>query len=137
MSPVLKSRSRWIEGFRSALDNGRKHSVVVDLPENLGGTDLGATALELAVMALAGCITTIFSIVAKKMRLEFESLEAIVEAEKGEVTIEKCTVTLKVKTKAPRETVERAWKITWKNCPVGALFEKAGVEVKHEIEIIS
>ena len=133
----MKSRSKWIEGFRSALDNGRKHCLVVDLPENLGGTDLGPTALELAVMALAGCITTIFSIVAKKMRLEFESLEAIVEAEKGEVTIEKCTVTLKVKTKAPRETVERAWKLTWKNCPVGALFEKAGVEVKHEIEVIS
>jgi len=133
----MKARSKWIEGFKSALDNGRKHSIIVDLPENLGGTDLGPTALELAVMALAGCITTIFSIVAKKMRLEFEELETTVEAEKGEVTIEKCTLTLKVKTKAPKEVIERAWRTTWKNCPVGVLFEKAGVKVEHKIEILS
>lgn len=137
MSPVMKSRSKWIEGFRSALDNNRKHCIIVDLPENLGGTDLGPTALELAVMALAGCITTIFSVVAKKMRLEFENLEAIVEAEKGELTIERCTITLRVRTKAPKGIIDRAWKVTWKNCPVGALFEKAGVKVKHEVEVIS
>lgn len=136
MNPLMKSRSKWIGNFQSVLDNGRKHCIVVDLPENLGGTDLGPTALELAVMALAGCVTTIFSIVAKKMRLEIESLEAVVEAEKGEVTIEKCTVTLRVSTKMPKETIKRAWELTWKNCPVGALFEKAGVKIEHKIEIL-
>jgi len=133
---AMKARSRWIEGFRSVLDNGRRHSVVVDLPENLGGADTGPTALELAVMALAGCITTIFSMVAKKMRLEFEGAEAVVEAEKGEATIEKCTITLKVKTKEPRERVERAWELTWKTCPVGILFARAGVEVEHRVEVV-
>jgi len=133
----MKARSIWVEGFKSILDNGRTHSVVVDLPSDLGGSDQGPTALELAVMALAGCVTTIFAIVAKKMRLSYEKLEAYVEAEKGEVTIEKVKLTLKVKTDAPPERVEAAFKRTMEICPVGVLFSKAGVGIEERVEVLS
>lgn len=131
----MKARSVWIEGYKSVVDNGRTHSVVVDLPPEMGGSDQGPTALELAVMAFAGCVTTIFAIVAEKMHLEYSGLEALVEAEKGEVTVEKAKLVLRVKTRAPREQVERAFKRTMEICPVGVLFKKAGVEVEERIEI--
>ncbi len=136
MGSLMKARSIWVEGFRSVIDNSRGHSVVTDLPKDLGGTDTGATALELAVMGLAGCITTIFSLVAKKMRLSIDYLEATVEAEKGEVTIEKCVVHVKVKSKEDEKKLKRAWELTWKTCPVGQLFERAGVKVEHKFEIL-
>ena len=132
----MKARSTWIEGVKSVVDNGRTHSIVVDLPASLGGTDQGPTALELAVMALAGCISTIFAIVARKMRIEFEGMETLLEAEKGEATIEKVKVVLKVRTKEAKERVERAFKRTMEICPVGILFEKAGVQVEKSLEIV-
>lgn len=57
--------SRHVTGsFQSVVDNSRHHGVVQDLPEAKSGDDLGPTALELAGMALAGCISTIWAKVA-------------------------------------------------------------------------
>ncbi len=53
---IIKSRAKLIENFRSIVVNGRKHAIVIDLPEQRGGNDMGPTALELAVMGLAGCM---------------------------------------------------------------------------------
>ncbi|MHA1367288.1 MAG: OsmC family protein [Candidatus Heimdallarchaeota archaeon] len=64
------STYRLIKNFQGVVDNGRTHTVVVDLPKNIEGEDLGPTALELAVMAYSGCIGTIFAKIAKKMRLD-------------------------------------------------------------------
>jgi len=136
---IIKSRAKLVEGFKSVIDNGRAHSVVTDLPEKLGGTDKGPTALELAVMGLAGCISTIFTLVAKKMKVQVEALEVEVEAEKPDTaaTITSATVITKVKSPADEETIKKVYELTLKNCPVGVLFEKAGVKVTHKVEKIS
>lgn len=130
----MKAVCEWIKGFRSSVHNGRHHSVVVDLPQNLGGEDLGPTALELAVMALAGCINTIMMLVAKKMKVEITSLRTEVEAEKGEQTIESCKVKVYAKSPAGKEAVEKVLKRTMEACPVGILFKNAGVKI--DIELI-
>ena len=131
----MKATSIWISKFRSVLDNGRKHSVVVDLPPENNGDDMGPTALELTLMSLAGCITTIFAVVAEKRKLKYEALRLDLEAEKGEKTIEKCKGVLTVKTDAGERDVETVLKLTMDICPVGALFEKAGVKPEIEIKI--
>ncbi len=128
----MKAVSKWVEGFKSVVDNGRKHAVVLDLPESQGGTDFGATALELTVMALAGCISTIFAMVAKNSGLEFSDLKADVDAEKGQKTIEKVTIKVHVKT----DNVEKAKKVLDKTlaaCPVGLLYDQAGVDTQTEL----
>ena len=134
---AMKARSIWVSGYRSVIDNGRGHSVVTDLPTADGGEDTGATALELAVMGLAGCVTTIFKKVAEKRNLEYSSLVVEVEAEKGEKTIEKCKVVLTIRTNASKEEVEKTLELTERICPVGILFEKAGVSVTWEIKLES
>ncbi len=129
----MKATSVWISKYRSVLDNGRTHSIVVDLPPENKGDDTGPTALELVVMGLAGCITTIFPMVAEKRRLKYSALRVDLEAEKGEKTIEKVKGVLTIKTSASRDEVERVFRLTMGICPVGLLFEKAGI--KPEIEI--
>ncbi|HDN17789.1 hypothetical protein DRN93_00540 [archaeon] len=133
----MKATAIWVDNVRSVVDNDRGHSVVMDLPTNLGGDDTGATALEFAVMALAGCVATIYELTLKKMRIELKSLKVEVEAEKpeGAKTIEKVTVTATVSSDAPEDRLKRAWELTLQSCPVGVLFEKAGVESSYNLKI--
>ena len=77
----MKSTSLWTRKFQSVVDNGRNHSMVIDLPEAKGGSNSGPTALEMCVMSFSGCVGTIFAMVAQKMRIEFERMEVEVNAE--------------------------------------------------------
>ncbi len=131
----MKATSIWISKYRSVLDNGRGHSVVVDLPPENNGDDTGPTALEPRPMALAGCITTIFSMVAEKRRLKYSGLRVDLEAEKGEKTIEEVKGVLTIKTGASRETVETVLRLTLEICPVEIFFERAGIKPKLEVKV--
>ena len=130
----LHARAQLIKGFQITLDNGRSHSVTVDQPAEMG-TDLGPTSLELCVMSHAGCYATIFALTAKKMRIHLASLEVKVEAIKTdeEGTIIQETFDVTVKAEAPMDRIQRLHELTLKNCPVGILFEKAGVKLSYKI----
>lgn len=130
----MKSTSTLLNGFQSKIDNDRGHEIIVDLPQGQGGKDIGATALELAVMSLSGCISTIFALVAQKSRLEFEDLKVEVDAKKGEQTIESADVLVSIKT-ADSDKANKVLDQTMKMCPVGVLFDKAGVKISHKLVI--
>ncbi|MGM0530050.1 MAG: OsmC family protein [Bacteroidota bacterium] len=127
----MKSKSVLVDGYQSVIDNGRTHSVVTDLPD---ATDLGASALELSVMSLAGCISTIFKKVADKMRLNVERVEVEMDAAKGSDTIEKVKYTVRVRSDAAKDKLDKCLENTEKACPVGVLFTKAGVEIEGKLE---
>lgn len=126
----IKARSIWISGYRSVVDNLRGHSVVMDLPRDQNGEDTGATALEFAVMALAGCVTTIFKIVAEKRKLDLKAMKIELEAEKpeGAKTITKVKGNVEVTTDASQSEVETVFKLTLDICPVGIIFQNAGIK---------
>jgi uncharacterized OsmC-like protein len=130
----MKTRSVLIDGYQSVIDNGRKHSVVTDLPD---GTDIGASALELSVMSLAGCISTIFKKMAEKMRIKVDKMEVEMDANKGTETIDKVNYTVSVRSDAPIDKLKKCLENTEKACPVGVLFVKAGVEMEGTLEKIS
>lgn len=123
--------SKWIKNHQSAVNNGRSDAVIMDLPPEKGGDDFAATALEYAVMALAGCITTIFSVVAKNSHVEISDLEAIVEAKKPDeaLTITEVNMNINVKSNAPEDKIKRILGITLKQCPVETLFRQANVRM--------
>ncbi len=133
----MRARSKLVEGYRSVVDDGRGHSVVTDLPRDKGGTDTAPTALELAVMGLAGCITTIFAMIASGKKLSFEDIEVIVDAEKSDkdLTITSGRIKGIVVSNEPEERVRKIWQDTLKICPVGVLFQRAAVHFEHELEI--
>jgi len=126
------SKAKLIRDLRVAVDNGRAHSVCLDLPPELG-TDMGPTALELGVMSFAGCFATIFSLTAKKMRIQLKDLEVELRALKSEETgtVASAKFNITVKSDVRKDRIQRIFELTRENCPVGKLFEQAGVKISY------
>ena len=134
MTTEIYANAKLIEGFQILLDDNESHSYVVDLAPDLG-TGLGSSSLELCVMSHAGCYATIFLLTAKKMRLVIKGLKVKLEAIKSDETgtISEETFDINIKTDAPQDRVDRAHKLTLETCPVGILFEKAGVRASYKV----
>ena len=131
----LHARARIIQGFEIALDNGRGHCSVADQPTPIF-PGLGPTPLELCVMSHAGCYATIAALTAQKMRLDMRGCEVKVEAAKSEEagTIVEETFDIFFKLDEPEDRIQKLHELTLKNCPVGVLFEKAGVKITYNIK---
>lgn len=136
MTQKLHANAKLVKDLRIAVDDGRAHSICLDLPPELG-SDMGPTALECAVMSYAGCFATIFALTAKKMRVSLKDLEVKLEALKSDEagTITEANFDIQVKSEAPEEKIQRIFKLTLENCPVGKLFEKAGVKTNYKMKI--
>lgn len=135
----MKSTSLWTRKFQSVVDNGRNHSMVIDLPEAKGGINSGPTALEMCVMSFSGCVGTIFAMVAQKMRIEFEKMEVEVNTEqKNEApTITDIHFVMSIQTGEEKSKIEKCLEHTMNTCPVGVLFKQAGVKITSEIKYLS
>ena len=133
----LHARARIIQGFEIALDNGRSHCSVADQP-TATFPGLGPTPLELCVMSHAGCYATIAALTAEKMRLTLKGCDVKVEAVKSEETgtIAEETFDILFKLDASEDRVQRLHELTLKNCPVGKLFEKAGVKITYNLKTL-
>ncbi len=134
----MKSNSLWTRKFQSVVDNGRNHSLVIDLPEAKGGINSGPTALELCVMGFSGCVGTIFAMVAEKMRLSYEKMEVEVDAQQKNdaPTISDIHFVLFIQTNEDEQKIEKCLEYTLSTCPVGILFKQAGVIITNEIKYI-
>jgi putative redox protein len=135
----MKSISLWTRQFQSVVDNGRNHSLVIDLPETKGGINSGPTALELCVMSFSGCIGTIFAMVAEKMRINFDKMEVELNAEQRDnaPTVTHVHFVLHIRTDAGLEKINKCLEHTMNTCPVGLLFRQAGVNITNEIKLLS
>lgn len=127
----MQAIGTWKGGFESVLEDGRAHSVTVDLPVNEGGHSVGTSPLELCVLSLAGCITTIFALIARKRHLPYQGMSVALEAERphGAPTISRVYGTVRVRSKADHAEVETTLRLALKTCPVGVIFERAHVPV--------
>ena len=128
----MNSQATLVEGcFQSIVDNGGHHGIVLDLPGNKGGQDVAPTALELAVMALSGCISTIWAVVAKNSGVSYRKFTVDVEAEKpdDQPTITTATATVRVESEESGDKLERTLEKVMRTCPVGQLYEKAGIHI--------
>jgi putative redox protein len=96
---------------------------------------MGSSALDLCLMSFAGCYATIFVLTAKKMRFSLKSMEVTVDAVKSEAvgTITEAIVDVLVETDMPKDRLRRAHELTVRTCPVGKLFEKAGVKMRYNL----
>lgn len=133
----LNATAKLVKNYRIDVDDGRSHAVCLDLEQDSGGTDMGPSALELALMSFAGCYAIIFMLTANKMRMAIKDLEIRTEAVKSEEvgTITEAKLEVRVRTDAPKDRVDRLHVLTVKGCPVGKLFEKAGVKTTYNVRI--
>lgn len=133
----LNANAKLVKNFRIDVDDGRAHAVCLDLEQEDGGTDLGPSALELALMSFAGCYATIFMLTARRMRTAVKDLEIKAQAIKSEEagTITEAEFDIIVDLDIPEDRLRRLHELTVKGCPVGKIFEKAGVRTKYNIKI--
>ena len=116
------------------------HKVVIDANEESGGSDLGPRPKKLMLTALAGCTGIDVIMILKKMKVEPEAFNVIVEAN---VTDEhpkhytKMKVIYQFKGKnLPMEKLEKAVKLSETTyCGVTAAYRKA-MEMETEIRVI-
>jgi putative redox protein len=133
----MKVKSVWVDKRRSVLDNGRGHAAVVDLPTEKGGDNTAPSAVELAVMALAGCVTTIFTGVAPRRHTTFTKMEVTIDAEypAGAPTVTSLKGTADIWSDQNETDVRNTFDITLRECPVGILFENAGLKVAWTVNV--
>jgi uncharacterized OsmC-like protein len=136
LTTKIYANAKLIDGFQIMLDDGEAHSTVVDLAPDLG-TGLGPSSLELCLMSHAGCYVTILALVAKKMHLVLKGAKVKVEAVKSDETgtVSEETFDISIKMDATQNRVERLHKLTLETCPVGILFEKAGVKIAYKLNV--
>lgn len=127
--------AKLVKGFRIDVDDGRSHAVCLDLPRETG-TDMGTSALELALMSYAGCYATIFVLTAQKMRVALKDLEVKTVGAKSEEagTITEVGFDINVKSDAPEDRIRRIHELTLQSCPVGKIFDKAGTKATYKLK---
>lgn len=135
----MQAFATWKGGFETMLEDDRAHSVVVDLPADEGGRSAGPSALDLALMSLAGCISTYFLLIGRKRHVEFQGLRVALEAERGEAprTFSRIRGSVRVHTRAETSDVEAVVRLALSTCPVGALFDEARVPVEVNTVVLS
>ncbi|MGB9835122.1 MAG: OsmC family protein [Candidatus Saccharicenans sp.] len=128
----MKATAIWQKKFQSVVTDNRGHQVVVDLPPAKNGDDAGPTAFELSLMALAGCYSTIFALVAGKSRVEINSLKVECQARTTEdgMRFTEITTTVEVSSPADEATLQRVLRQTEQICPVGSIFQQAQIPNK-------
>lgn len=132
-------KTSWLDkmAFESEI-NG--HKIVIDAESNVGGEDRGPRPKPFMLAALAGCTGMDVISILKKMRVDVEDFDVIVE---GELTDEhpkyykNMHVIYKFKGKdLPMEKLEKAVSLSEERyCGVSALYKQV-IPITSEIKII-
>jgi len=121
----MQAVATWRKGHELLLEDGRAHSVLVDLPPEEGGASAGTTPLELSVLALAGSLASTFVVVARKRHLDFSGLTLVLEGDPPSSTSAGIHGTLRLRTHADRSEAEAVLEAALELSPVGRIFREA------------
>jgi putative redox protein len=113
--------------------------VVMDGPEEFGGSNAGIRPKELLLLSLAGCSGSDVAVILKKKKINLDGFEMNVSAEMQETHPQVYTkINLEYVfygKEIPKEAVERAIELSQKTyCSVTAMLQKA-VEITHTYRI--
>lgn len=116
------------------------HKLILDANEESGGDDLGPRPKKLMLAALAGCTGMDVIMILKKMKVEPESFNVIVEGDVAEDHPKKYTkmkVVYQFKGKdLPMDKLEKAVNLSEeKYCGVSAVYKEA-LDLSTEIRIV-
>lgn len=131
--------TRWLKNMSFETDvNG--HKIVIDAKPESGGEDLGPRPKTFMLSALGGCTGMDVVAILKKMRVEFKSLNVIVE---GDLTEEhprhfsKMHVIYEIEgDNLPMDKVKKAVSLSEERyCGVSAVYKEA-MELTSEIRVL-
>lgn len=115
------------------------HTVVIDEPANMGGTDEGANPLATLLVSLVGCENAIANFVAKEMKFDLQGIDFEVNGEldprgmMGEEGVrpyfQKITVNATVHTSESEARLNELQEKVDQRCPVYTTMVAADVEM--------
>ena len=116
------------ENYHFQLKNERGHIVDIDNRSEFGGDDLGASPMELILMAVAGCSSIDVISILKKQRQEITSFKVEVEGERVQIEeakpFKEITVVFLLEGKIDSEKAIRAVELSFdKYCSVSKTLE--------------
>ncbi len=129
-----------IKGVTFAGKADSNHWVMMDGPENFGGSDGAIRPKELLLLALGGCTGSDVITILEKKRIKIESFDINLSAEVQEThpqVYTKIHIEYVFKgSNIPEKDVERAIELSQdKYCSVTAMLQKA-IEITHSFRII-
>jgi len=132
--------TKWLEdmSFESEIDG---HKIIIDAKPEVGGKDRGPRPKPMMLAALGGCTSMDVVSILNKMRVEFKSLNVIVEGELTEEHPKRFTrmhVIYEVEGKnLPMNKIQKAVNLSEeKYCGVSAVYREV-LEITSEIRIKS
>jgi putative redox protein len=138
---MKRARVKWVENLKFIGMAPSGHSIALDGPKESGGEETAIRPGELTLVALGGCTAIDVVSILKKMKVEFESFEVVVDAEPREEHPKYWTrihIKYIFKGKNINESkVQKAIELSEeKYCSVSGLMKKAA-EITYEFEIIA
>ena len=135
----MKAHIKQVQGISFVARGESNHWVTIDGPEEFGGSSAASRPLEFILFGFAGCAGSDIASILRKKRVNVESFEIHVDAERAEEhpkTITKIHLNFLLRGKAIKaKDVERAIELARTTyCPVWAML-KEGVEITHSYEI--
>ena len=133
------ARVKWVENLKFIGDAPSGHSLLLDGPPASGGDDCAVRPGELTLVALGGCTAIDVILILKKMRVEVDSFETVVDGEPAETHPKvwtKLHIKYIIKGKGIDENkVKKAIALSQdKYCSVSAMLSKTA-EITHEVII--
>ncbi len=115
-------------GMKTEVDTG-KFKIIVDEPKNIGGSDEGASPVELILAGLAGCYTVVGNMVARELGFELRGINAQIEGTLNPARFagksyddragfKDIQIKIKVDTDADEQTLKKWIEMVENRCPV-------------------
>lgn len=123
----------------------RGFKVIIDEPEQMGGTNTGMTPVELLLSALGSCLTVTISMFSKAFHVDIKDLKVEVEGDldpsgamgKNEdvrIGYSSIRINIHVVSDAPRNKIDKLVKMAEEKCPVSDTL-KLGAPINASYEI--
>lgn len=132
------------EGMKVEVSNGRGHKIIIDEPEELGGSDEGMNPVEITLASLAGCLSITAAFLAKKMRIEINNIKIEVEGDIDDKAMSSADTysgfkevrfNFKIDSNSPQKKVEKLYNSVEDFCPVSdTLINKVQLKGNYEIK---
>ena len=123
------------EGMKSDIKAGN-HSLTIDEPQQMGGTDQGPDPLATMLGSLASCETVVANMVAKEMDFDLETISfdingtldmrGLMGTADVKPFFDTVNVEAKVKTSESQERIDQLKEKTDQRCPVFTMMKAAG-----------
>lgn len=122
----------------------RGHKVIIDEPENVGGTDKGMTPVEMVLAGFAGCVSITAKAFAESCGVELNDLEVETEGDIDDKAMRSADVDsgykevrlkIKIDSDSPEENIEKLYETIEQFCPVSDSLQRQ-IELKSDYEIV-